>query len=328
LDEWYPSPQIPVRLSFQKYGPERFLELFQDEVEYHWRRGYNILLGTEAFTNIVTFPEIGVDLLRAFNDKVVPSNIDDSDVTVVILYSKPKVEHFMKQWIYHHKGITFHDWILFGKTNMYSTIDALGMVELIYEHTNWNIALVDVKGVEEGGWYMPNYIACHIMNEITDVAAGGNATGGNAPYCDEQEGLVGFDDEEQDKVPYVEQNWTKDSNIAEEALVEMEQLFSEFDCQYQELIQNITTSQMESESEAESELKNTTNERSRPRPTRSRLKIYSPSGTSETMSFCDLLNANDKDGNKHDYHPTLEKVKIQVEEIVKKYGPLVSTTTT
>ena len=194
--------------------------MFHDTFQQYWSMGYSLVLDTEALNHIVKFHELGDDILHHVSHKLIPSSIPSNQTTVVISYQTPRIDHLLSAW-HDIRGVSFHDWIVNGYTGMYSILDALGMVEKIIFQTNWNVALVDIKGVQEqSSQDMPTYIACHIMNS----------------NCND-EGLIGFD-REVDKKPITRNPWLRQPDIPEGALQEIEKVFLAYDCKYKYLLKH------------------------------------------------------------------------------------------
>ena len=124
-----------------------------------------------------------------------------------------------------------------------------------------------MKGVEEENWDLANFISCKVMGSD----------------CDEN-GMVGFDNEEDKSTISWEVEEGKDISLTKEVLNEMEEELMAHDCNYMELI------------EAHSE-------------EGGRLTIYSPhpSGIEKTIDYCETINTEEI--------PDREKLKENIDEL-------------
>ena len=260
LDENEPFPKLPSRMLFQKYSLPQIFRLFKHTITAYWNMGYNLILGSEGFNLIVSHPEYGDEMIQRFSEAIIPSEtIPGNQITAVVLYHSSKVKHFLQSWK-DVKDISFRDWIVFGMTMMFSFLDALGIVEMILRNTQWNVALLDTKGLEQDQWDTANYIACHIMK---------SSSSSRGISCDEN-GMIGVESE-MDKYPPDEDPSSfepETNNIPpEKALKEMEQVFLAFDCNYKKMIQEYTKD--------------------------GRLTIHHNIGLDDTMKQCDSINQED-----------------------------------
>ncbi len=248
-------PTFPSRLLFQKYSYAKILKMFSFTLNEYWNMGYNMILGSEGFTLIISYPEVGDEMMKRISTELIPSNnIPANQITAVVLYRTPKIDQFLSSWAEVNYEISFHDWITFGMTMMFSMLDALGMVKMIIENTEWKIALLDLKGLEQQNWDTSNYIACHLMKNVP---------------CDEN-GIVGFESEK-DKYPAeqepVEAENTNNNTMPQEALQSMQNVFLSLDCNYKELIDNNVDS--------------------------GRMTLHHPVGLEETWKRCESIEKDD-----------------------------------
>jgi hypothetical protein len=213
-------PKSPSRLLFQKYTLPKIFGLFKDVFEEYWGMGYNVIVGSEAWNHIVSYPMHGVEMIQVFQELIIPTSVKGDQITVVVFYHSSKLEHLLTQWS-KTTDDSFETFIEYSNEGTYSILDSLGMVDLFLMHTDWNIALIDMKGVDEDGWDMPNFIACHIMN---------------TKNCDNH-GLMGFDNPSGEEMIQEEYDPTllkEKTNIAPVKLQEIEdKLQISFDCFFQ-----------------------------------------------------------------------------------------------
>lgn len=276
-------PTLPGRMLFQKYSLPKIFRLFRESMEEYWNMGYNLILGSEGFNLIVSHPEYGDEMIQRFSEAVIPSGtIPGKQITAVVLYRSSKVEHFLQSWK-DVKDISFRDWIVYGMTMMFSLLDALGIVEMILKNTQWDVAILDTKGLEQSQWDTANYIACHIMKNSSSSSSNSHGIS-----CDEN-GMIGFESEKDkyppDEDPSSVQEDTTNNIPPEKVLKEMEQVFLTFDCNYKSMIQEYTKN--------------------------GRLTIHHNIGLDDTMKRCNSIKQEDI--------PDRDGMRQRIIDIVEKY---------
>ena len=209
---------------FQKYSGNEILKLYHDRLEYYWNQKMNIVIGTEAVDNIVKFDN-GVDMLKTFSKDIVPNHIDPRRITVVVAYRTPKVNHLISMWhqimLDTKRKSTFFDWITLAE-NTLGPMDALGMVEMFLQYTEWNVVLLDLEGLKVNEWDASNLVACKVLQ--------GNCV--NRSLADlSKDGAM--------KTPVITnvRSHQKEPNVSQEALDEMETVLRLYDCNYQSMLE-------------------------------------------------------------------------------------------
>ncbi len=213
------NSRLPSRLLFQKYQVNKIFKMIREDMKEHLQLGYDLVFGTDAFNNIVTFPEIQQKFLESIQQNIIPTSITGDQITVVILYETPKLDRYLSLWQKPNET-TFWDWLRQTNSLSFSSCKELGMALAILENTNWNVALIDTKGLEEdNNWDISNYIACHVMKA----------------NCDNH-GLVGFDDEN-DRLTALPQKIPRHTIFGEAAWTKINEVFMSFDCKFRKGIQ-------------------------------------------------------------------------------------------
>ena len=208
---------------FQKYSGNEILKLYHDRLEYYWNQKMNIVIGTEAVDNIVKFDN-GVDMLKTFSKDIVPNHIDPRRITVVVAYRTPKVNHLISMWhqimLDTKRKSTFFDWITLAE-NTLGPMDALGMVEMFLQYTEWNVVLLDLEGLKVNEWDASNLVACKVLQ--------GNCRRTLADLS--KDGAM--------KTPVITnvRSHQKEPNVSQEALDEMETVLRLYDCNYQSMLE-------------------------------------------------------------------------------------------
>lgn len=155
------------RSLFMHYSNAEIVKLYSDLLQKYWKKGYNIVFGTEAIDTIMRITRHeGQALVRRLAREVVPGK--GSEVTVVVVYRIPKIKHLISLWHQHNTRQTdpqFYEWIT-TTANKLGALDSLGMINIFLHHTDWNVALVDLEGLSGAGWDPSNFIACEVLDEL------------------------------------------------------------------------------------------------------------------------------------------------------------------
>mmetsp|Transcript_9665 Transcript_9665/g.11270 ORF Transcript_9665/g.11270 Transcript_9665/m.11270 type:complete len:414 (+) Transcript_9665:166-1407(+) len=217
-----PNYKIPDRLLFKLYSYEEIIDAFHKTMETYWQKGYNLIFGTEAVDLIVKLQE-GPKMVRAISNRIIPLNVTSDQITVVVTYRTPKIDHMISQWHQLCKGKDtrpFYDWITTTK-NTLGPLDALGMADMFLRLTDWNVALVDLEWLKANDWDLSNYVACHILKA----------------ECNEKSKQLVKLGVKEPMLRNVRNNERK-PNISDRALAEMNSTLLAFDCNYMDLLVN------------------------------------------------------------------------------------------
>jgi hypothetical protein len=207
------------RALYKKFTSKEILGMYKETIQSYWSKGYDIVFGSEAMDLIVKVPE-GPSMIRNMNAHVLPDTVNGDQVTVVVVYRTPKIKHLVSVW--HQNCVTpspdnkFHQWIT-TTDNTLGALDALGMVDIFLNETDWNVALIDLDGVKQDGYDISNFVACEIMGEDCE-AKRLKGLYGNDPIVTNVRG---------DKRP---------PNVPNQTLDEMNLVLNSFDCNYQHLL--------------------------------------------------------------------------------------------
>jgi len=203
---------------FQMYTPNEIIAMYRDAILTYWNDGYDVVFGTEAMDMIVKLPE-GPSMIRKISTLILPNMIDGDQITVVIMYRSPKVDHLVSMWHQNCDKPTddkFYEWITSTK-NTLGPMDSLGMVDMFLNETNWNVSLVNLEGLIEDDWDLSNFVACEILGE----------------ECEDKvlKGLHG-------SKPIVTnvRSGQRPPNVPNQTLVEMDAILNQFDCNYMHIL--------------------------------------------------------------------------------------------
>lgn len=158
--------QLTKRKLYDKYTRDEIVGMYRDTIQSYWDQKRNIVIGTEALDEIVR--SSGEKLLQSFSTRILPKNIYPSQITVVVSYRNPKADHLVSLWHQSRANIgarkdNFYDWITKTNNNL-GVLDALGMVKMFLDYTDWNVVLLDLKGLKMNDWDESTIVACNILN--------------------------------------------------------------------------------------------------------------------------------------------------------------------
>jgi hypothetical protein len=129
-----------------------------------------IILGTELFDQLGTYSQYdGMLAMKRIVDYVGLTN-DPDMVTVVVNYRAPRFDHWESVWKGSVQGTdrTYQDFMCHTsqyheKIELLATAANPLQVALESQKQGWNIALMDMQGIEENGRDVSHTIACSVM---------------------------------------------------------------------------------------------------------------------------------------------------------------------
>mmetsp|Transcript_13393 Transcript_13393/g.32704 ORF Transcript_13393/g.32704 Transcript_13393/m.32704 type:complete len:442 (+) Transcript_13393:145-1470(+) len=157
------------------------VELFRGSIQKSWSAGFKVVIGTEAFDNVLgQFADPMKDLLLS----VLPSSTDlsgrpfdpqEDNIEVVVNFRTPLIDHLRSFWRQQTKGKTprsggvakknkvesFKDFLLRGEINPILSLD----IALMYLERGFNTTIVNQIGIKEEDRDLCHVIACDIMKE-------------------------------------------------------------------------------------------------------------------------------------------------------------------
>jgi hypothetical protein len=155
------------------YSTTEIIKLYHDEICKRWNQGYNLVIGSEAMDFIASEhdgPKILDDLIHAlpWHAKENPLHGSDEDITAVVAYRAPRVDHLISLW--HQccmERMSFYEYL----TRLRSTykevplrsLDSLKLASAFVEK-DIDTVLIDMSGVKALGYDMTNVVACDILH--------------------------------------------------------------------------------------------------------------------------------------------------------------------
>jgi len=194
-----------------------------------------VFLGTEEFDQVG--PDKFLDAMPVMEAIVDRLKVDHKDIKVVINYRTPRVEQWISVWKHagdDYDGASYSDFMCKAHGNeqdkkyrlsmIGAEMNPLGAAKIFLER-GWQVALVDMGGVEKEGKHVVHTIGCDIL-----MAA-----------CDN-----GVIHSLQDYTPHKNAVEKDFNELNEEETAKIEKLFQYRDCSYQKDLQNyIKKGQME-----------------------------------------------------------------------------------
>jgi len=172
--------KVTNRTIFQEMNKKEVIYTYANEFLHAWRTGKNIVLGSEALDFVVKDRDGSLILEELL--QIMPWNFNrqhyalknlrimngtDSDVTMVVTYRTPRVDHLVSIWREwnqrRHKNnrLTFYEWILWTG-NTLGAIDSLKMVEL-FRKRGLYVILLDGEGMKSKGLDSSGVVSCDIL---------------------------------------------------------------------------------------------------------------------------------------------------------------------
>jgi len=204
---------ITDRLVFQKSTREELLQSYKTEFLRAWSAGYNLIIGSEAFDNVIKDDDDEmIERLLALMPWNLNEGVGNDRITVVVTYRVPRVKHLISVWRETKKdNQSFKEWILKTKNEL-GAIDSLGLVEMFLKK-GLNVVLADINGIGEAGHDISNVIACEVLQA----------------RCTDERQLVGSDPP---LIMNTKENFRGHLKITNEQMDKMDAAMRSYDCKY------------------------------------------------------------------------------------------------
>jgi hypothetical protein len=153
----------------------------QDDVINAIKNGWNqaekgVIIGALDFDKIGLNPSSHLDPLGAVNRVVGELGIQDKDVTIVLTYRAPRVDHWSAVWYNHFQGRSYDDFICSSDDKLASkrwewidTVMNPMKIASAYVEQGWNVAVMDYDGVSRNDHDIGHVLACQIMQDVDCV---------------------------------------------------------------------------------------------------------------------------------------------------------------
>ena len=219
-----PRRKNTKRVVFEEVSKVDLLGYYNNEFLKAWMMGYNLIIGSEAFDNVIKDEGDGVEIIDRLI-RLLPwnYNLDDSDhskndkITVVVTYRVPRVKHLLSIWREtKQKGQSFQEWMSITR-NKLGAIDSLGLTE-IFLKKGLRVVIADIAGISNAGYEISNVIACDVLNAT----------------CTKEKHVDGSDP------PFVlntKVNFREEVNVTDDQLDLMDEAIRLYDCKYANMIE-------------------------------------------------------------------------------------------
>jgi len=194
-----------ARTSGNRHPNQTLTDLYSETFNKVWKDGKNIVIASEYCDFVLRDSVDG--------DKVIESLLSmmpwasNEDITVVVTYRSPRIDHFISAWHWAGQGRPIRQWILDNYVFPHY-LDPLGLARMYADH-NLTVVILDTSGMQRDGVDISNVVAC----EVLDVPCNGSM----------------MDSKLQPRVMNrIEQ--TPDLNATE--LSQIDELLRKFDCNY------------------------------------------------------------------------------------------------
>lgn len=229
------------RALFRNYSKHTVVEFYRNALEKEWRDGYNLIMGTEALDFLGSDYRDSNAYLEKFLD-VLPLKkgydgddgidfwgADEVDVTVVVKFRAPRVQHLISVW--HQccmKTTTFMEFLIHlpdnrQNMNRIRILDSLRLAE-VFLNRGLDVVLIDMSGITDAGYDISNVVACDILKAS----------------CTETKQFMIVDEEKKviPEVKNVRKNEGKLGGATDKQLDRIEKVLRKYDCNYQHVLEH------------------------------------------------------------------------------------------
>ena len=157
------------------YSKREIIELYHDEIYKKWNQGYNLVIGSEAIDFIASErrndgPIILNDLINELPWHLKGGNPfygSDEDITAVVAYRAPRVDHLISLW--HQccmEDMSFYEYLTHRIRIVVDPVRSLDSLKLasVFLERGIETVLIDMSGVKALGYDMSNIVACDVLN--------------------------------------------------------------------------------------------------------------------------------------------------------------------
>ena len=149
------------------YSRQQMIEIYRREFYDQWMKGYSLVIASEGM-DFVGSPNVGllegiIHQLPWHANYSQSASGSDNDITVVVVYRSPRVDHLKSMWHQKsmRKGQTFHDYLTSPNLSLKS-LDSLYISKQFLDR-GLKVDLVDMAGVLKKGYDISNVVACDIL---------------------------------------------------------------------------------------------------------------------------------------------------------------------
>ena len=146
--------------------------ILMDSIKDSWNNVQEgVILGSLYFDRVGKNPESNFDPIQAIQRIVDTLGIPDEDVTVVLTYRSPRIDHWSAVWKNHFKETQYKDFICSDtqsdkRWEWLDTVMSPMQVAHGYVEMGWNVVLIDYEGTTSAGKDVAHVLACDVMNGV------------------------------------------------------------------------------------------------------------------------------------------------------------------
>jgi hypothetical protein len=230
------------------YSREEMIGLYKKEFEEWWRKGYSLVIASEAMDLVPRVKYSGALLQNIIHQQPwYTSNGNrrstflgkDDDITVVVNYRSPRSSHLISSW---HQccmtSMSFHDYLLSLKESRL-VLDSLRLAKICLDQ-GLRVVLVDMAGVTKNDVDISNVIACdvlgaectkqkHFLNSKQERSLPGAEYTKHANFLDSKDKTI---------VANVKTHSNTNLNVTDDQVKQIDAVIRRYDCNFVSLIEN------------------------------------------------------------------------------------------
>jgi hypothetical protein len=132
---------------------------------------HGIIIGSQDFGSVGANPSSGYDPVGALKKIMKELEISDNDVTVVLSYRSPLVDHWNDLWRNHFIADNYKEFLCSEVENkkrwefLDTHMDPLKVASEYRKH-GWNVAIIDEEGAMSHGKDVAHVLACNVMQSV------------------------------------------------------------------------------------------------------------------------------------------------------------------
>lgn len=241
------SLQYNITKTQLRDDPVAVLEYYRRKLYDAWMKGYSLAISSEVIDRVTKRKAGGPlleNIIRQFPwhsaDYVPPASGGDEDVTVVVVYRSPRIDHLQSMWRQQtmkktvdvtNKGMSFYTFVTrdtFVNRDSLTSLDSLFLAKMFLDR-GLKVVLVDLAGVSAAGYDISYVIACDVLEA--------DCTPDKRFVGDEEDAAA----EEKAAAPEVtnvksHMEEAKNVNVTADHLGRMNEVLEEYDCNFLSLV--------------------------------------------------------------------------------------------
>jgi len=157
------------------YSLTELIKLYHDKIYMKWKQGYNLVIASEAIDFIASERRSdGPEILNRLVDELPwherdgnPLHGSDEDITAVVGYRTPRVDHLISLW--HQccmQDMSLYEYVTHRFETVVDPLRSLDSLKLakVFLDKDIETVIIDMSGVAALGFDMSNIVACDVLN--------------------------------------------------------------------------------------------------------------------------------------------------------------------